>query len=151
MLIDVPTAPTTALALSDDPLLSTTFSFVIPPAPACRGSVPGFPTSPFSQATTYMVLPKENHMQLTEAATLNRKSGEPRDLRCAIRVPRPCRSTTSTESSWKYQPLLSHPGGHGIGVINEAFARRFFKNENPLRKHFERGNASTRYLFPRVQ
>src|SRR5271168_926671 len=25
---------------------------------------------------TYMVLPKENHMQLTEAATLDRKSGE---------------------------------------------------------------------------
>ena len=27
-----------------------------------------------------MVLPKENHMQLTEAATLDRKSGKPRDL-----------------------------------------------------------------------
>jgi hypothetical protein len=34
MLIDVPTAPTTALALSDDPLLSTTFSFC---HPACPG------------------------------------------------------------------------------------------------------------------
>ena len=40
-----------------------------------RGSVPGFPTSPLSPATTYVVLPKENHMQLTEAATLDRKSG----------------------------------------------------------------------------
>ena len=29
-------------------------SFVIP-------SVPGFPTSPLSPATTYVVLPKENH------------------------------------------------------------------------------------------
>jgi hypothetical protein len=45
------------------------FSFVIP-------SVPGFPTSPLSPETTYVVLPKENHMQLTEAATLDRKSGE---------------------------------------------------------------------------
>ena len=44
------------------------FLFVIP-------SAPGFPTSPLSPATTYVVLPKENHMQLTEAATLDRKSG----------------------------------------------------------------------------
>jgi hypothetical protein len=43
-------------------------SFVIP-------SVPGFPTSPLSPAAAYVVLPKENHMQLTEAATLDRKSG----------------------------------------------------------------------------
>jgi hypothetical protein len=45
------------------------FLFVIP-------SVPGFPTSPLSPATTYVVLPKENHMLSTEAATLYRKSGE---------------------------------------------------------------------------
>jgi hypothetical protein len=31
-------------------------------------------------SATYVVLPKENHMQLTEAATLDRKSGKPRDL-----------------------------------------------------------------------
>jgi hypothetical protein len=48
----------------NDPLL-----FVIP-------SAPGFPASSLSPATTYVVLPKENHMQLTEAATLDRKSGE---------------------------------------------------------------------------
>jgi hypothetical protein len=42
--------------------------FVIP-------SVPGFPTSPLSPETTYVVLPKENHMHSTEAATLDRKSG----------------------------------------------------------------------------
>jgi hypothetical protein len=42
--------------------------FVIP-------SVPGFPTSTLSPATTYVVLSKENHMQLTEATTLDRKSG----------------------------------------------------------------------------
>ncbi len=39
-------------------------------------SEPGFPTSPLSPATTYVVLLKENHMQLTEAAALDRKSGE---------------------------------------------------------------------------
>src|SRR6266702_6525131 len=43
-------------------------SFVIP-------SVPGFPTSPLSPATSHVVLRKENHTQLTEAATLDRKSG----------------------------------------------------------------------------
>jgi hypothetical protein len=45
-------------------------------------SAPGFPTSPLSSATTYVVLPKENHMQLVEAATPDRKSGgaQPRDL-----------------------------------------------------------------------
>src|SRR5882757_7136197 len=40
-----------------------------------RRSVPGFPTSPLSPATTHVVLSKENHTQLTEAATLDRKSG----------------------------------------------------------------------------
>jgi hypothetical protein len=45
------------------------FLFVIP-------SVPGFPTSPPFTVTTYVVLPQENHMQLTEAATVDRKSGE---------------------------------------------------------------------------
>jgi hypothetical protein len=43
-------------------------SFVIP-------SAPGFPASPLSPATTYVVLRKENHMHLTGAATLERKSG----------------------------------------------------------------------------
>src|ERR1700733_8236046 len=77
MLIDVPTTPTTALALGNGSLpFSDPLLFVIPPAPACRGSVPGFPASPLSPATTYVVLSKENHMQLIEAATLDRKSGE---------------------------------------------------------------------------
>jgi hypothetical protein len=44
-------------------------SFVIP-------SEAEFPTSRRSAETTYVVLPKENHMPLTEAATLDRKSGE---------------------------------------------------------------------------
>ena len=37
---------------------------------------PGFPASPLSLATTYVVLPKENHLQSAETATLDRKSGE---------------------------------------------------------------------------
>jgi hypothetical protein len=47
---------------------SANLSFVIP-------SVPGFPTSPLLLSSTYVVLPKENHMQLTEATTVDRKSG----------------------------------------------------------------------------
>jgi hypothetical protein len=43
--------------------------FVIP-------SVPGFPASRLSPATTDVVLSKENHTKLTDAATLDRKSGE---------------------------------------------------------------------------
>jgi hypothetical protein len=39
-------------------------------------SVPGFPASLLSPATTDVVLSKENHTQLIEAATLNRKFGE---------------------------------------------------------------------------
>src|SRR6266700_6665454 len=49
------------------------FSFVIP-------SVPGFPTSQLPPATTHVVLSKENHTQLTEAATLDRKSGGARPV-----------------------------------------------------------------------
>src|SRR5450631_2381657 len=57
-------------------------------------SVPGFPASPLSPATTYVVLPKENHMHSTEAATLDRKSGEaegsavPRTFRGSVDSPR---------------------------------------------------------------
>jgi hypothetical protein len=50
------------------PVASWSLLFVIP-------SVPGFPTSPLSHATTYVVLLKENDMQFTEAVTLDRKSG----------------------------------------------------------------------------
>ena len=45
-------------------------------APFVIPSVPGFPTSPLSLVTTYVVLSKENHTRLTEAATLDRKSRE---------------------------------------------------------------------------
>jgi hypothetical protein len=38
-------------------------------------SVPGFPASLLSPTTTDVVLSKENHMQLTEVTTLDRKSG----------------------------------------------------------------------------
>jgi hypothetical protein len=39
-------------------------------------SVPGFPAALLSSATPDVVLFKENHTQPTEAATLDRKSGE---------------------------------------------------------------------------
>jgi hypothetical protein len=48
-------------------------SFVIP-------SEAGFPASLLSPATTYVVLLKENHMQLTEAAPSTGNPGKPRDL-----------------------------------------------------------------------
>jgi hypothetical protein len=77
----------------NDPLL-----FVIP-------SVPGFPASPLSPATTYVVLPKENHMQLTEAATLDRKSGEAEGS--AVRhscAPAPTGPQTADSGTHRHQP-----------------------------------------------
>jgi hypothetical protein len=47
--------------------------FVIP-------SVPGFPASLLSPSTTYVVLLKENHMQVTEAALSTGNPGKSRDL-----------------------------------------------------------------------
>src|SRR5580704_7731759 len=64
-VVEGPAVPIIQKPLSTE---TATFPFVIP-------SVPGFPTSPLSLATTDVVLPKENHMQSTEAATLYRKSG----------------------------------------------------------------------------
>ncbi len=45
---------------------------------------------------TYVVLPKENHMQLTEAQTLDRKSGEADLSRHAVEG-----SAVLTDPSWK--------------------------------------------------
>src|ERR1700722_9181280 len=44
-----------------------------PLSPLSSRAYPDFPTSPLSLATTYVVLSKENHMQLIEASTLDRK------------------------------------------------------------------------------
>jgi hypothetical protein len=65
-----------------------------------------FPASLLSPATTYVVLLKENHMQLTEAALSTGNPGRPRDLQCAIRVPGPYRPTTSTNH---HQILMEVP------------------------------------------
>ena len=46
-------------------------------------SVPGFPAPPLSPATPDVVLFKENHTQQTEAAILDRKSGEAERICCA--------------------------------------------------------------------
>ena len=59
-------------------------------------SVPGFPTSPLSSATTYVVLPKENHIQLTEAATLDRKSGGAEGSAVRLPVASPAQGYHST-------------------------------------------------------
>jgi hypothetical protein len=82
----------TTLSSSNRPFLATTLSFLssrvldgpggppkkmnMRPEPHVRRSVPGFPASLLSPATTDVVLSKENHTQLTEVATLDRKSGE---------------------------------------------------------------------------
>jgi hypothetical protein len=55
-------------------------------SPLSSRAYPEFPASPLSLATTYVVLPKENHMQSTEAATLDGKSGEAEGSACAPRV-----------------------------------------------------------------
>src|SRR3984893_17721838 len=66
----VPVARTNAFSLGNNPLpFSHPLLSVIP-------SVPGFPTSPPPPTTTDVVLLKENHTHPTEAATLDRKSGE---------------------------------------------------------------------------
>jgi hypothetical protein len=77
----------------NDPLL-----FVIP-------SVLGFPASLLSPATTDVVLSKENHTQLTEAATLDRKSGEAEGSAvrhsCAPPLPASARHQSTALSSSK--------------------------------------------------
>jgi len=99
----------------NDPLL-----FVIP-------SVPGFPASPLSPATTYVVLPKENHMQLTEAATLDRKSGEAEGSAvrhsCAPLLPAHKLHQSSPNPSWKHQPPLCHSGFQGWSAEPQTRAR----------------------------
>jgi len=79
-------------------LLSPAFSCHVL-SPFCHPERTWIPASLPSPATTDVVLSKENHMQLTEVTTLDRNPGKPRDLRCAIRVPRTYRPTTSTKST----------------------------------------------------
>src|SRR5580704_14559970 len=75
-------------------------SFVIP-------SVPGFPTSELSAAPLMWFSLKENHMQLTEAATLDRKSGEAE----GSAVPR----TTTGKAEYDAQTeLSSRPERSGV-------------------------------------
>jgi hypothetical protein len=56
-----------------------------------RRSVPGFPASLLSLTTTDVVLSKENHMQLIEVTTLDRKSGGAERSAVSISRPSLCR------------------------------------------------------------
>jgi len=61
--------PNNCLSLGNGPSpFNNPLLFVIP-------SVPGFPASLLSPTTTDVVLSKENHTQLSEVTTLDRKSG----------------------------------------------------------------------------
>jgi hypothetical protein len=64
------------------------------PGPHVRRSEAGFPASLLSPTTTDVVLSKENHMQLTELTTLDRKSG-------------------GAEGSAVFQPTTESSGKHG--------------------------------------
>ncbi len=74
-------SPTTVLSLGDSALPSIVLSF-------CHSERGRISYLTALTGTTCVVLIKENHMQSFEAATLDRKSGEARNLQCAIRVPR---------------------------------------------------------------
>jgi hypothetical protein len=67
LLIDVATAPTTALALGNGPLLSTTLSFL--------SSRPGFPATLRWTRLRVRLSRKERRMKFASATNLNRKSG----------------------------------------------------------------------------
>src|SRR5271168_2420215 len=90
-------------------------SFVIP-------SVPGFPTSLNSPATTYVVLLKENHTQLTEAATLHRKSGEPSGSAVQRTCPGNAESCPHTELSSRPERSVS---GEIRGLPNRQLILQF--------------------------
>jgi hypothetical protein len=87
---------------------TATLPFVIP-------SAPGFPTSLISPATTYVVLLKENHMQPTEAATLDRKSGEaegsavPRTFRGSVESPLQTRLSSRPEPKGEKHASVQQP------------------------------------------
>ena len=66
--------------------LATVLSFQ-PPSPFCHSERTRISYLTALTGAAYVVLLKENHMQLFEAATLDRKSGEARNLLCAFRVP----------------------------------------------------------------
>jgi hypothetical protein len=92
-------------------------SFVIP-------SVPGFPTSQLSAAPLMWFSLKENHMQLTEAATLDRKSGEAE----GSAVPR----TTTGKAEYDAQTeLSSRPERSGVerSAVSFRFSNTIF---NPI-------------------
>src|SRR5712672_2321358 len=60
-------------------------------SPFCHPERTRISYSPHSPETTYVVLPKENHMQLTEATTLDRKIRGSRGICGSSGCNNPCR------------------------------------------------------------
>jgi hypothetical protein len=71
-----PLPPATALSPQQPPLLPETALSLQLPSPICHPERTRISYLAALTATSYVVLLKENHMQLTEAAALDRKSGE---------------------------------------------------------------------------
>ena len=96
--VDVPTVPTTVLSFGNGPLFQK-------PSPFCHPERTRISYFTALNSVTYVVLPKENHMQLTEATTLNRKSGE-------------------AEGSAVRPSGASHaPGSNKVVILSEALRR----------------------------
>jgi hypothetical protein len=94
----------------------------------CRfvsGSVPGFPASLLSPATTDVVLSKENHTQLTEAANLDRKSGEGEGS--AVR-----HSCVPTLPAHNLRQSSSNPHGNTNAPLSFRVCRRGPRNPGSL-------------------
>jgi hypothetical protein len=128
-----PTAPTTALALGNGPLLSATLSlFVIP-------SVPGFPAALLSSTTPDVVLFKENHTQPAEVATLDRKSGEAEGSAvrhsCAPPLPAHTHGTTGTQE-------MSHAKHGWRQGMSGSFPWTLSSSQNPPERVERAGNLS---------
>jgi hypothetical protein len=103
--------------------LATVLSFQ-QPSPFCHPERTRISYFTALTSAAYVVLLKENHMRLFEAAILDRKSGEAEGS--AVR-----HSGTPNLPFHNHFPfvILKDETATAHPVTNEAFARRFFKNE----------------------
>jgi hypothetical protein len=79
-------------------------------------------------SATYVVLPKENHMQFTEAATLDRKSGEAE----GSAVPRtsPGNAESPTATNFSSRPERTRISCHA--TLGKAAGAPFFKERRMM-------------------